>query len=406
MERLYLSLVLVFGAFLLSCGAKGEACKPNPSPFPRSRMATFVESYSTNEFLIRATGKGCNVDEAIEDAKKVAVWFVLFGGDKPLLKTPEERSKFSKVSNQIFSNPDEFIRWQSDVLEKKREGKYTLITYNFRIDVGALKERLISEGIIKSTEELAEELGLPTVAVLSKQRDELSRFAITTLQEYLQDNNFEVYVAEQAKRTNSLIKKVVAFEGNPDPLYALALQLGSDIYVETRVRLSRRVVGGVEVKKASVIAKAYETATGKLLGSSTGYSPERDVSDYAPLVEEATHDVASKILSQIKRSWIREVKRGKPFKVVVFTSANQRRRVERSIYRILKKLSKRPVKRVAVGRTVMSFIAYIKGVDNAYDLFTQIEEMYRGPGKVEKVLDAGSFLVIKAGSGSVEIEVE
>ena len=36
----------------------------------------------------------------------------------------------------------------------------------------------------------------------------------------------------------------------------------------------------------------------------------------------------------------------------------------------------------------------------------KIKELYQGPGKLEKVMDAGSFLIIKAGNPSEEITIE
>jgi len=44
---------------------------------------------------------------------------------------------------------------------------------------------------------------------------------------------------------------------------------------------------------------------------------------------------------------------------------------------------------------------------NAYELFLAVKKAYGGPGQLEKVSDAGSFLVIKAaGNGEIELTIE
>jgi len=132
----------VFILFLFISCAKKPECVPNRSHLPLSKQATFVESSSTVEVVIKATGKGCGVESAIEDAKKAALWYVLFAGDRPLLKTEEEREEFERVEKLIFSRVDDYIRWQSDIRNKRTEGVYTLVTLLFKIDRGLLESDL------------------------------------------------------------------------------------------------------------------------------------------------------------------------------------------------------------------------------------------------------------------------
>ncbi len=405
-KNLYIFFLLMIISFYLSACAGKQACKMPVGVEPFSKQAIFVESTTTGESLIRATGKGCTFEEATLDAKRAAIWYVLYAGDRPILKTFQQKEKAKAVVQNILQNPDLYIRWQSDVKSKRKEGNFILLTYLFRIDVEGLKEKLQEAGIISSTEELAEKIGLPTIAVLSKENTPEATAAITTLQEYLEDRDFEVYVKEQGTTINNVIKKVTLLEGKVDPLYQMALQFGSDIYVDVHVSVEKVVQYGKMFYKAVVSAKAYETATGKLLGASTGYSPAREVSASEAVVQEAANDVADKITSQIKKAWIKEAKKGKPFKIVIFTQEDEASKVDEVFYKMLKGLSKRPVKRLASGASMMTYIAYIKDIPNAYELYMKLKDIYRGPGRIEKVLDAGSFLVIKAGSKSEEITIE
>ncbi len=407
--NLWVSLVgFMFFLVLAGCMKSEPTCKMPQGVEPLSKQATFIESTSTGESMIRATGKGCDIESATLDAKRAALWFVLYSGDRPILKTPEEKAKAKPVVEEILKNPDQYIRWQSDVKDKKYEGAYVLLTYLFKVDVNGLKEKLQSAGVIKNVEEIAEEIGLPSIAVIPVQSNkEGIKTAITTFQEYLQDRDFEVFIPEAGAKVNEIVKKVTMLEGKVDPYYALALQLGSDVYVKVDVNVSKEYKYGQTFTKAVVMATAYETATGKQIGSSTGYSPERAVSLVDAVVEEAAHDAADKITSQIKKSWIKEAKKGKPFKVVVISSEENFSKVDEAMYfGVFKKLSRRPIKRLASGKNTISYLVYIKDIPNAYELFMKIKELYKGPGKVEKVMDAGSFLIIKVGAPEGEIIIE
>ncbi len=393
---------------LVGCGKNAPSCKPHQGPRPMSYQATFVESTGTGEVMVKATGKGCSMNDAMLDAKRAAIWFLLESGDKPILKSPAEKMKAVGLENEIFNNPDMYIRWKSGVKSKKKEGSYLLVTHVFKIDVATLSERFTTSGIIQSEDEIAEAIGLPTIAVLPTNTTDANVTSVAVFQEYLQDKEFEVYVAAQGAKVNNLVGKLSALEGSePDPMHDMALSLGSDVYITVNVSGGQRHVGGMKTMKASVQVQAYETASGKLVGSSTGYSAERSVADFNPLVQEGSNDAAAKVLSQIKKEWMKMAKKGKPFKITVLSNSADGAKVDEAIYGALKSLSKRPIKRQAGGKATFSYIAYVKDVPNAYELFQKIKKSYSGPGSLEKVSDTGSFLVFKAaGSGEIEIEIE
>ncbi|WP_456484819.1 DUF6175 family protein [Desulfurobacterium sp.] len=401
------TLLLVGLLLSTSCASTGkQLCRMPNTVEPLSREAQFVESSSTAEYIILATGKGCTVDQARNDARKAAIWFVLFGGDRPLLQTSKERRKAKAILGEILRNPQNYIRWESEPKSKRKEGPYIVMSFLFKVDVEALKQKLLDEGVLEATEEISEEVGLPFIAVLPASNDEFSKFAVTVIEEYLQDRDYEVYVPEGNEKIDKIIKTVAALEGKTDPYYMEAMQAGSDIFVKVKTSVWKVNKYGRTFLKASAEAKAYETATGKLLGASTGFSPERNVTSPEAVVQEATNDLADKITLQIKKAWIKETRKGKPFKVVVFSSEDQFRDVDRSLYRLFRKLSRRPIKRLASGKSATTYVVYVKDIPNAYELFMKLEDMYSGPGKLEKVLDTGSLLIIKAGSGDTDIEIE
>jgi hypothetical protein len=395
--RKFLVLMLVLALCLAGCSNK---CDFKKQQTPALYEATFVESSGTGEMMIKATGIGCSVEEALEEAKKTAVWFVLEGGDKPILKTQAEKTKAYGLEMQIYANPVKYIRWISDIKSKKKEGGKTKVTYLFKIDVAMIQQELAAAEIITSTEDLGESMGLPTVSVFADKGGDFAKTAVSALQEYFQDNSFEVYKAAQGDTVNKIVAKMAALEGaETDPMHDMALSLGTDVYAKVNYSGSG--------SKASVAVEVFETASGKMLGTTTGFSAERRVSDANALVQEAVNDAGAKVVSQIRKEWMEMVKKGKPFKVAVLSNSSDGAAVDEAVYGALKGLASRQIKRQAGGKSTFTYIVYIKDMPNAYELFLALKKAYSGPGQLEKVSDAGSFLVIKAaGNGEVELTIE
>ena len=395
--RKFLVLTLVLALCLAGCSNK---CDFKKQQTPALYEATFVESSGTGEMMIKATGIGCSVEEALEEAKKTAVWFVLEGGDKPILKTQAEKTRAYGLEMQMYANPVKYIRWISDIKSKKKEGGKTKVTYLFKIDVAMIQQELAAAEIITSTEDLGESMGLPTVSVFADKGGDFAKTAVSALQEYFQDNSFEVYKAAQGDTVNKIVAKMAALEGaETDPMHDMALSLGTDVYAKVNYSGSG--------SKASVAVEVFETASGKMLGTTTGFSAERRVSDANALVQEAVNDAGAKVVSQIRKEWMEMVKKGKPFKVAVLSNSSDGAAVDEAVYGALKGLSSRPIKRQAGGKSTFTYIVYVKDMPNAYELFQAVKKAYSGPGQLEKVSDAGSFLVIKAaGNGEIELTVE
>ena len=389
--------MLVLALCFAGCSNK---CDFKKQQTPALYEATFVESSGTGEMMIKATGIGCSVEEALEEAKKTAVWFVLEGGDKPILKTQAEKTRAYGLEMQMYANPVKYIRWISDIKSKKKEGGKTKVTYLFKIDVAMIQQELAAAEIITSTEDLGESMGLPTVSVFADKGGDFAKTAVSALQEYFQDNSFEVYKAAQGDTVNKIVAKMAALEGaETDPMHDMALSLGTDVYAKVNYSGSG--------SKASVAVEVFETASGKMLGTTTGFSAERRVSDANALVQEAVNDAGAKVVSQIRKEWMEMVKKGKPFKVAVLSNSSDGAAVDEAVYGALKGLASRQIKRQAGGKSTFTYIVYIKDMPNAYELFLALKKAYGGPGQLEKVSDAGSFLVIKAaGNGEVELTIE
>lgn len=315
---------------------------------PRSQKATLIESVSPTEVLVRASGVGYwesgkskkkDMDnylfqEALQDARRAAVWFVLMGGTDPLLVKPEERAAFKPFESEFYApeNVSRFIAWEgTDVLQRvKREirkGKEYELTIEkaFKVNKQAIQDWLVSKGVIKPREEITEALGNPFIMVLPAvgkgvnplevlvQNPQLSH-AAKAIESYLTQRRYDVIVPEQQAVLENLTSAQQMIKGlEEDPSYALALSIGSDVYITYEVKIEP---GAYNTRKASVSVRAYETTTARLLGTETGYSPTAQASEMA-LIENAVNDAIDKVLSRINAYWKEDLSRGVQYKVVV-----------------------------------------------------------------------------------------
>lgn len=398
MNLKFLALLLLTA--LLSACASSPDSSVRPSDPPLSRQATLVESYSANEVLVRAVGLGNSMAEARDDARKAAVWFVLMGGTNALLSSSEQREAFRDHEGEFWANAMRYIAHEGDLLSRRQEGGQDRIERAFRINVANLKADLAARNIISDSVELAEAVANPLISVIAKDPEGNDRHAASVFSEYLQDRGFEVVVLDANERIDEIVQQAAALEGNIDPMYMLALQTGSDIYIAIDSEVAERRVAGNRVAQSTVNATAYYTATGSQLGASSGYSAERAIAGGAALTGEAANDAADKVIGQLTRSWQREIQRGKAFKVVVNASPEVGD-ISRNIHQLFNQVCNR-ARRNAAGSTSFDYTLNCDGPRDAMDLLILLEDNYIGPGQVFRVLDSGSFLIIRIGDSDTD----
>ena len=393
---------LLIGSVVLMFSACGGSKVAPVTTSPVSHQAGLIESQSATEVLVRATGMGSTMGKALTDSRMASIWFVLLGGNNPILQTSKEKNLFEMYSEEIYKNASKYIAYQSGPKSKKVVAGQLHVAQLLRINTGMLREDLIAKGVLVSVDAMSEALGTISVAVIPKDKelwdDTHYLAAVDVVSEYLQDRNFEVTVIKAAKKSNKIINKAAAISGNIDPMYALAMQTGADIYIRVNLDKSSRRVAGSLVRKASVSMAAFYTATAKQVGASTGYSPERVVSSFTSITQEATNDAAEKVLGQIQKSWKREMKKGKYFKVVITTSEGLGKEVDRPMYKALKQTCKR-VKRNGASSSMFDYTLQCHGIEDSMALLDKIEANYDGAGSVFREMDAGSLLVLKVANG-------
>ena len=407
----------------LGLSAKSDKSKAK-SALPISREAVLVESSSPTEILIRATGYGTGSDNAEQDkransdALKAAVWFLLFGGTDPLLQTPAEKSAFTAIQDNFFKleNLKPFISWEAEYYEARLKidgGKRLKIEKSFKINKALIQDDLIKKGILTATMDLSGSLGNPTIMVLPESRNDRSPLELLrsdpdlkkgaeVIEAFLTARKFDVIVPEQQQVLQELVSAQTSLKGEEeDYSYLLALSIGSDVYITYNVAIEARKVGSATVKKGVVGCRAYETTTGRLLGTETGYSQERPVAD-AVLVEEALNDAIDKVLSRVTAYWKSDLQLGVQYKILLTISNSfDRSAAEDIIYGFADQVRKvaRNTKELVVADYTYDVLVWCEPQKyrNSSDVYRFLKENYKGTGQLSRVSISRKLILLNIG---------
>ncbi|MBU0520225.1 hypothetical protein KKA00_08875 [bacterium] len=398
MRRLIYSLTIlaIFFAMALTVQAKDDP----ESNLPLTREASFVESYSPTEWMIKASGIGMGKkkyeeDRATEDARRCAVYFCLYLGTDPILSDQQEKSRFSLIEEDFFklSNINKYISWESTELTSRVKingGKDLKIEKVFRVNVGLLRADLVGLGVIIGLPDLAAEIGLPQLMVLPEvkkgenplevmeKRSEI-KHAARAIESYLTAKRYEVIVPQQQDFLNNYGETMRLVESTSDDMsHRMALAIGSDVYITYAVSIESRYVGSTQQKKASVSVRAYETTTARLLGTETGYSYERPSPDEV-VVEEAIKDAIDKVLSRVTAYWKDDLQRGIQYKILFSItgsfSKDQGEDIQFAVADVLKSFTNRSKENVVTDKT-MDYLVWVKPgkYAQARDLYRDIKD--------------------------------
>ncbi|NLK50111.1 MAG: hypothetical protein GX294_05630 [Candidatus Cloacimonetes bacterium] len=333
----YLSLLLL-GLLLLPMFTFAQT--------PVSKQATLVETISSAEVLIEASGiyisteknfkaklkdvETNGITRATDDAKRSAVWLLVMGGTDPILRDQEEIDLFNLKSSQLYNSESlsRYVTYEDQRFINRvslEEGRGIKITKRFKLNKELLLRDLEEKDIISGRQELAEALGRPQLMVIPQvakgvspldfmRSDNLAQHAATVIESHLTAKQYEVLAAQQLEQITSLsgLQNIVA-GGEEDIAYQLALSIGSDVYLTYSGTWETASHG---TKRYSITVSAYETTTARLLGSETGYSQARQ-GESMICVEEAATGAIDAVLSRIDAYWRDDLRRGVQYKIIL-----------------------------------------------------------------------------------------
>lgn len=402
----YSLITSILAGLAVLAGCAGPKYVSRQGNLPESRQASFVESYSPTEWMIRAAGIGAGGKRekevnAVNDARRSAVYFALYMGTDPLLTTDEEKKRFSAIEQDFFDldNVMKYIAWEEEGYSSRVNlpDKRLKIEKTFRVNVGQMKADLVSRGVLVSTADLAEVLGLPQIMVIPevpKGENALEamethpelKSAARTIESYLTQRRYDVIVPQQQDFLNNYYQTFQAISNqDEDQSYKLALSVGTDIYITYAVEVGSSYVGSTDNRKAAVSVRAFETTTGRLLGTETGYSQPRPAGMDEAVTEEAIHDAIDKVLSRIDAYWKDDTQRGVQYKVIFNLGGNfdktQTSRIQDAVVEVINGISNRSKENIATDKT-LDYLVWAKPdkYAKARDLFNAIRDDFADKG--------------------------
>jgi len=317
---------------LLALAGALHAHKPAKAPRPTGNEASFAESFSPVEVTIKATGLGDEPELAEFDIPRVAIQFVLFKWSDKLITNDDENRRAQGVLDEIYSNPKRFVTWTADRVTSTRrlpDDRYE-VTRMIRINKGELTEFLVKKGVLESRQELAQGAGNPVILVIPDapkgkspldvfDSNPLAQQCAGAIESYLTQRQYEVVSPRGQEQIGQQVQMIGSIKSpDEDQSYQIALATGADVYVVFAGEVAATAGG----RKASLVVKAYETSTARLLGTETGYSQTRSNATDGVLVEEATNDAIDKVLQRVNNYWKTDSDRGIQYKVVVRFNGN------------------------------------------------------------------------------------
>jgi len=294
---------------------------------PRGFEASFVESYSPTEVTVKATGVGDNPEMADADVARVALDFVMFKWTDRIVSVEAERKGMDPVLDELYREPRPYLSWVADKVTATRKlanGQYE-ITRLVRVNKGSLTDLLVAKGVMASREELADAVGNPVIMVIPDapkgqsplevfDKNRLAQQTAGVIESYLTARQYEVQIPRAADNLNSQVDMIGTVKGmDEDVAYKIALTSGSDIFVTFSGTVDNTQGG----RKASLVVKAFESTTGRALGTETGYSQTRPNTSDEALTEEATSDAIDKVLQRVTNYWKADSRKGLQYKVVL-----------------------------------------------------------------------------------------
>jgi len=393
--------------------------------FPRSKEAVYLETTEPGIVMIRATGIGVDKEHrkpktsvldksANLDAARAAVWFVLYGGTDPLLRTEESKSLFTEYQKDFFAkdNIKPFIAWEANYYDNRiKMGENLKITKAFKINRRILKEELVKRDIVTSKDEIVEQLGRPTIMVLPEKKKDISQMDLLmsdenlkkgaeVIESYLSADRYEVIIPEQQESLMKMAAAQFSVSGHEDDFsYMLALSVGSDVYITYTIDISEQKLGSTTVKKASVGCRAYETTTARLLGAETGYSPARNTSD-AVLIEEAMKDAIDKVILRVLNYWEQDMKNGVQYKMVIKVStdfdATEAEDILFNVTDLIDKIAKDKKENIFADYTLdMNIWCDNDQYSSSTDIYREIRKNYEGQGVLKREILSRKLILLQ-----------
>ena len=393
---------------------------PITATVPVSKEATIINFVSPAEVYMEAAGiykssekrkrkrrkdvKRNGVQRAIQDAKKSAVYYLIFNGTDPLVSRADEIKRFNKISAEFFTveNIDNMVVYtkpQPKNVSSLDNGEGVKVFIELKANYDYIRKYLEENLVIYSKQELSEELGYPQIMVIPAKSAEQTpldilktnkqaQHAAGVIESFLTSKQYEVVVPTQIENINQLAESIQTIKKiSNDPVYNLALQVGSDIYLDYSIGQSK---SAYDTDQISITIRAYETTTGRLLATETGYSEPRVGEEFVS-IEEAIVGAIVNIAQRINKYWEEDLYKGVQYKIITTISAkdiseDKLEEVHDDFFEVLEDVSQYLKENAVTEKTIdVSIWCNNDDIQSSRQLFRELKNEFRDKQNVLRV---------------------
>lgn len=336
--------------------------------------AVWAASHQPSEIVIDAvTGEGMTTDAARADAFRNAIAQAV----GVFVQSDTLVEDYVTKSDKIRTSSKGFIKNFSQLKESKASDGVISVVLKVVVSTEPLKQDLQS---VVGQE--FRNVGHPRVAVVGwfKGRDraesEVNSIAVTALNRELIQRGYKVVDPYEIDRLRKEDQELIKASGAAKPDHfaevaqMIANRLKADIYVTT--------FGSVGQGKASVATKMYNSYTGQIFGSETGYGSMAggSLSDAKKAVDDAITKSMKTVLGQVSSHWQDVLTHGQEFIVVLDGCDGKQRRAFKHVLSDASGVTEVKPTMMAPGHAEFSVMANAE----PYDLFDEIIELAEAQG--------------------------
>jgi hypothetical protein len=266
-----------------------------------------VEEKGAQQVVENGVGKARKFDDALDLAFRDALKKVVV---KMIGPEPEEANK-DKLNNYMYGISETYIV-NYQITDKVKSGKDTIVYMRAAFNKGKVEESIRTLGIEIPEKEVAKEYKkLPYADVILEAidnltymvyfepekrniADEYARLAVNRVNNYFANKGYE-YV--ELQRINEVKEEYFRLyeetQGSVSVIQLIAQALNADVYmIVDGIVEEAGSQGDIHFASASIDLKAFESATGRGLGTETGYSGKLGLASGMDAAKRKTVEVA------------------------------------------------------------------------------------------------------------------
>jgi hypothetical protein len=292
---LFIAIALVFSLFLIASGCAKKSARVGGKPAAAEKV------------IENGVGRARNFDDALDLAFRDALKKVVVS----IIGEEQEKQNGQKINQYMYSISQSFIT-KYEVTDKVKSGRDTVVYVRAEFDKSKVEESIRTIGISVPEKEvekdyskspyagvIGEALDNLTYLVYFEPRklnieDEYARLCVSRVNNYLANKGYEYVDFEQITAVkDDYLKVYEETQGSVSVVQLIAQALNADVYIVVDgIVEDGGKEGNISFASASIDLKAFESATGRGLGTETGYSGRLGLTSGMDAARRKTVEVA------------------------------------------------------------------------------------------------------------------